>query len=172
MSTSSRRLSLFVLFVLLSSASFACGGGSVVRGRAVDESSSVRFESEEISAIDDRLAALEQSTEALRQSVDGLQGRVAAKMGVEDSLEFKLDLEGGTTQIEFDKNSVMRFNGVALSKSEVQQYAQSKGKSLCQPEPVVIVHPQANYDTVAWLLDVIYAQGCAGVDIVETPRDR
>lgn len=174
MSFSHSRLALFSLFILVSSTALACGGAekSALRKRSVEGSSSVRFESQEISRIDSRLAALEMSASALREDVDGLQSRVASKMGVEDSLEFKLDFEGGTTQIEFDKNSVMRFNGVALSKSEVQQYVQTKGKSLCQPEPVVIVHPDANYETVAWLLDAIYGQGCSGVEIVETPAKR
>lgn len=139
-----------------------------LKARAVSSSSAnqVSVDSPEVAAIDERLASLDQRATAVRSRIDDLQTQVAEKIGAGIPAT-GLELSGAQLFIEVDEQSLIRANGILMSRSDFESFAQTRGKTLCTPSPVLAVDTRANYDTVVWVLDRIYAEGCPNVDILE-----
>ena len=69
--------------------------------------------------------------------------------------------------MEVDANDVLRVNGMAMNKTEFESYTNNLGQNICQPTPVLVVDPEADYDLVAWVLERVYDQRCSSVEILE-----
>jgi biopolymer transport protein ExbD len=121
--------------------------------------------SPEVIKLDQELYQLEGRAEHLVANVQNLERLVTSKMGAADSSA--VQNAGDRMFIEVDGDDVLRLNGIAMSAQEIQQYIMIQGQKVCQPQPTVVVDPEANYDNVATIIEMIYAQDCGGVDVVQ-----
>jgi len=126
--------------------------------------------SPEVIKLDESLYQLEGRAEHLVANVHGLERIITSKMGAADSSA--IQNAGDRMFIEVDANDVLRLNGIAMSSQDIQQYIMIQGKKVCQPQPTVVVDPAANYNNVATIIEMIYAQECGGVNVVQQSPDK
>jgi biopolymer transport protein ExbD len=111
--------------------------------------------------IDAQLEALDLETKTLEESYNSIQSNVLTHT----------DLTGSTKD-EDDKlivfindNNLLVVNDKAMSRNDFSNFAIRNLPALCTPTPKLSIHKKANYDTAAWVLEVIYAHGCTKVDV-------
>ncbi len=159
-----------VLAVLLG----ACAGPSASSDHAplpgASQDSRLQTPAPELVKVDERLIAIDQEIQAMRNDLNDLQERVGAHMGDAGANLYQLEYQGGQLYLEIDQRSLLRVNGIAMGQDDFYVFARNRSASLCSPTPILVVHPEANYDVVAWVLEAIYSQGCSSVDISENRR--
>ncbi|MDX9723940.1 MAG: hypothetical protein RBU37_24535 [Myxococcota bacterium] len=154
--------------VLLASFFVGCGAPAHKDDGVGEQAVKAKLESSaEVVSIDDKLGALEDKAAALKARTSALEAKVVAQLGPTVSESFEQGSEDQQVLLEIDKNSVLRVNSVAMSQSEFQRFAEKRGKALCQPQPMLLVDSKTDYSVVSWVLESIYNQGCAGVEIKE-----
>lgn len=88
-------------------------------------------------------------------------------MVAEDLASLRLGTNADRAYVEVSADDVLRVNGTAMTMDELKMFTFSQAKSLCQPPPIVVVDPRADYDVVASVIDALYAQECANVEVVQ-----
>jgi len=124
----------------------------------------------ELERVDEDLDALEVRHEKLLARVDALQDEVVEYMGPGESVG-DLSLGDESTNIEIDRNGVIRVNGISMTRDEFSTLVETRAKDICKPTPQLMSHPSANTDVVVWVMERIYAEGCGSIDVVD-PSDR
>lgn len=157
-----RKATLFLLLLSVLLFASACSGAE--KKNEDKDKKAQRIDSAELAAVDQRLDEMDQQTTSLRDRVSALQDKVADHVGT-DAAKLQTELDGSATYIEIDKNSVLRVNGIAMSRSDFGVYTQRRGKEICKPEPTLVQHIDAEYDLVGFVMDTIYAEGCSSLDI-------
>lgn len=143
-------------------------GGSTPSGQtpsALEEEESLS--SPQAKALEESLRDIEQRAATLRVKIDGAQGTVSEHMKPEDLSALTYELETGSTYMEIDASSILRVNGIVMSRDDFGRFVERRGTQLCKPTPILIIDPDAEYDLVAWVLERMYAQSCANIDVVE-----
>ena len=164
------KLSFFaVLFVWvgLGFAAVGCGGDQNSRQNLTNPNATIEVESEVVRNLDTGLEGLEEKQAALDDKLAGLHDSVVDKIGEEAAKEIQFEVNSKAFNLAIDDKNVIRLNGIVLSRSDLEQQIRSRGKEVCSPTPVIVVDPAANYDTIAWLLESIYNEGCTKIDIVD-----
>ncbi len=128
--------------------------------------------SPEVKQLDQNLGSLEGRTDTLFAKVQSLEALVSDKMVAEDLAALRLGTNSDRAYIEVSGDDVLRVNGTAMTMDELKLFTFSQAKALCQPPPVVVVDPRANYDVVASVIDALYAQECASVEVVQQDPDK
>ena len=151
------------LWALLALSLSACGASTTTPAQSgLDET----LTSPQAQALEASLVEMEGRAETLRGDIDRAQAIVSAHMRPEDISALTHELQTGSTYMEIDDSTILRINGIVMSREDFSLFVSGKGASLCQPTPVLAVSPLADYEFVAWVLDQMYAQSCANIDIV------
>ena len=117
--------------------------------------------SPDIIEIDSQLNALEIETQNLEDSYNGIQENILLHTDLGgDDLKVHENLE-----IFINDNNILIVNGKAISRNEFTNFVVKYIPALCEPSPKLSIHKKANYDTAAWVLEMLYSHGCTKVDI-------
>ncbi len=116
----------------------------------------------ELQALDQRLDTVEGNTDTLQERVDDLEEQVIAKMG-EPQMDIAQDMNLGPVVVTVDHNSVVRVDDVIMTNDDFLDYLTTHKSTFCQPIPQLIVHTDAQFARVAWVLERMYALGCSSV---------
>lgn len=117
--------------------------------------------SPDIIEIDSQLNTLEIETQNLEDSYNGIQENILLHTDLSgDNLKVHENLE-----IFINDNNILIVNGKAVSRNEFTNFVVKNLPALCEPDPKLSIHKKANYDTAAWVLEMLYSHGCTKVDI-------
>ena len=117
--------------------------------------------SPDIIELDAELNALDIETENLEASYNDIQTNIL----------LHTDLTGEnkdvvkSLSIFINDNNILVVNDKAMSRNDFSNFVAKNLPGLCTPSPKLSIHKKANYDTAAWVLEMIYSHGCAKVDI-------
>ena len=126
-----------------------------------DEFSSRINTSTDMLEIDAQLDTLDVETQNLEDSYNTIQKNVLIHTDFNQS-----DVDDNTgLSIYINDNNILIVNDKAMSRNDFTNFAFKKLPAMCTPTPRLSIHKKANYDTAAWVLEMLYAQGCPKVDI-------
>ena len=117
--------------------------------------------SPDIIELDAELNALDIETENLEASYNDIQTNIL----------LHTDLTGEnkdvvkSLSIFINDNNILVVNDKAMSRNDFSNFVAKNLPGLCTPSPKLSIHKKANYDTAAWVLEMIYSHGCTKVDI-------
>ena len=154
------RYALFAAMIAMSAAVLGCAG-SVTEARSEDAFSARVQTSAEILQVDADLDALELETENLEDSYNAIQSNVLLHTDMYGSSVENTD----SLAVYINDNNILVVNGKAMSRNDFSNFAVKNLPALCSPPPSLAIHKKANYDTAAWVLEMLYAHGCTKVDI-------
>lgn len=168
-----RTFALVFLALVTSGLLAACGSdrSSRRRGQVVDNNVEP-VDRENLDELDSQIENLEARTGDLRARLDKVQGKIADATAVEQLASLQANMSDGRTFMELDRSDIFRVNGIVMDMGDFRKYASRQGKDLCQPTPVLVVAPESDYEQVASIMDVVYNQNCANLDIVEQNPDQ
>lgn len=115
----------------------------------------------ELLEIDTSLQELENEIGDINDDYAKLQEKILPFTDFNGNEDKKVD----QLEIVLNENTVLSVNQTAMSKNDFTAYADQVLPELCQPNPKLSIHKKANYDTAAWVLDVLYSHGCMDVTI-------
>lgn len=147
---------LFGIFALLLP---ACATTQTAEQRYSDEFANLP----EYQAIDEELAQLKADTDALDADYAEFQHLVLNKM------QFNQDVSDFSTELKIyiNRNNLIMVNNQTMTRNDFVLFLDRNSKTICTPTPVLAIHPNADYDAAAWVLEKVYAAGCFEVNIVD-----
>lgn len=134
---------------------------SVSDARSEDVFTSHVQTSPAILELDAELDALEIETETLEDSYNSIQSNVLLHTDFYAASKENIQ----SLAIYINDNNILVVNGKAMSRNDFSNFVIKNLPALCKPTPRLSIHKKANYDTAAWVLEMLYAQGCSKVDI-------
>jgi len=127
--------------------------------------------SPEIADLDRKLSALESRSKKLNDNVSKMRSLVSENSTSAELQALRVQIETGRTYLEIDRDANLSVNGITMGREDFQLFSEQKGNALCQPSPLLVVDPRADYEMVAWVLEQVYAQRCVNVEIREQAPD-
>ena len=153
-----QRLCLILLFVSV----FAVGCSSSINDVRSDDNFVSRVNaSPDMIELDAQLNTLDTETENLESSYNEIQANILVHT---DLTGENKDVVKSLT-IFINDNNILVVNDKAMSRNDFSNFVVKNLPGLCTPSPKLSIHKKANYDTAAWVLEMLYSHGCSKVDV-------
>ena len=147
--------------LILSLLMLAGCSNSMQEARMEDEFATRINTSSDMLEIDAQLDTLDVETQTLEDSYNTIQKNVLIHTRFDQS---DVDETNGIS-IYINDNNILIVNEKAMSRNDFANFLAKYLPALCSPNPKLSIHKKANYDTAAWVLEMLYSHGCTNVDV-------